>query len=255
MRLIAFLASTLVPALAAAQSLHTEIAGTSLKIDGPCAAQVGIRIDPSLAGRVVLDATADRAEEIAALRTETVRDTATIRRAPEECPDGRPTLKLAVRIPPRTPIAIDDGGTAAYQLPDTEAPLAIDSSGSMSLRAGAIGPLSLDNSGSATIDIGRISGPAQVDVSGSGDITIHAGDIDALNVDASGSGRLRYGSGTIRAVQISSSGNTDITIGATVGAVSADLSGSGMVRLHRVTGPVSQDSEGAGQMIIENRSP
>lgn len=241
-----------VPGLAFAQTLHTEAAGSSLSIDGPCAVDVRLTVDPALTGKVVLDATAAREEEISGLALRTEQQKAVLQHE-GECPDGQETLHLAIRIPPRFPLSIDDSGGGHYGVPDLHAPVSIDSSGSLTIEMGAVGPFSLEQSGSGTVNVVAVEGAVHVEQSGSGEVAIGGGRIPALELTASGSGRFHYGPGSIGALQLESSGNADIGIEAEVGAASFDVSGSGTVRVRRVTGPVSRNEEGSARLIIENR--
>lgn len=250
------LAAAAVPAMATAQSLHLSQPGASLAIASPCARSVTVTTDPGLSGRAVLDATATHPEELTELVFTTENNAATLRTRDNSCwqdSDGAGvdrTLHIDLRIPPGFAVSVDDSGSVEYRIGDLAAPLAVDASGQVTLSAGTVTALELSLSGSGHVEVARVTGALHLDMSGSTSVSIARGEVAALDLDASGSGQFRFGSGTIAALHVQSSGTTEVEIGATVATAAVDLSGSGDVRIARVTGPLAQNTEGSGQVIV-----
>ena len=235
-----------------------SVAGTSLGVASPCAARVTIDPDPSLDGSVRVVATASHAEEIAQLAVATRAGGAAVGRAdPErECwkPDGdaswSPTLVLAIRVPPGTPVSVDEGGAADYAIGAIGGPLSADVSGAVTLAATRVTSLSLDLSGKGRIKIGAEAGPAVVRSSGHATVTIGRAAAPTLRVDMSGAGTVTVAGGTVGSLSVEDSGAARVDVGGTTGDATLSLSGAGGVRIARLTGALSKQVSGVGTIDV-----
>jgi hypothetical protein len=241
--------------VAQAAQRHMEEAGGKLAVDSSCAATVSIEPDSGLSGRVILDATADHPEELAQLVMETDGDTAKLQHSDERCFRSAglfwtPTLKIAIRVPAGTAIAVDEGGGVHYTIGAVGGPLALDLSGGVQLEAAAAKALNLDLSGGGRVSIHQVAGPVTVDVSGGGTLKVDQVTIPALALEVSGGGGVTFGGGKIDTVKIDLSGGGTVHIGATVGDAAVEVSGGGSVAFARVTGHMDKDVSGAGEVTV-----
>ncbi len=226
----------LAPACAAERAVQVD--GSSLAIDDPCARQVTITTDPSLHGRVAMEATADHPEEIdrlsfdtqGAARVRPLRDHASCwTPTPDE--SFTPTLRLALRVPERFGVAIAEPGFGQYDI-------------------GAIGTLTLDVSGAGVVRVAGVAGHAAIALSGAAEVTIAQAEADALDTQMSGAGSVTVSQGRIGRVHAQVSGAGTIRVGATVGDASVELSGFGSVRFATLTGRLTREVSGAGTVSV-----
>jgi hypothetical protein len=249
---------TSAPALGATR--HLTASGNGLGIDSPCARQVSIMPDAT-GGDITVDATADNQPEVDQLVLtggESVK-LFVPSHGPNSCwrpagsPGFAPTLALAIHVPPSSALSIDESGKADYTVGDIHAPLNLDFSGMVNMRAEGIGALNLDLSGAGDVAIARANGPVHAELSGHGTLTIDNASISAASLDLSGNGSIRIDHGDIGNIQISDSGAADVLIGATVGNGAVDISGVGAVKIAKVTGALAKDVSGAGSIEIGNQ--
>ena len=257
--LLAFIAISALSASVAAHGASREfdVAGRSLEISSPCAARV--TIDPASDGDVIrIAATASYPEEIAQLAVGPRGGATAIRRVDpaRACwkPDGdaaaSPTLVLAIRVPPATPITLEESGASAYAIGAVGGPLAAHVSGAVTLGASQVAALELDLFGHAEIRIGSLSGPAVVRSAGDADIAIADARTPSLRLDLSGAGTVAVTDGTIGHLVIQSSGAARAAFGGTVGDASLTLSGAGDVRIAALTGTLRRAVTGVATIEI-----
>jgi hypothetical protein len=257
-RTLACLAAVLLglPAAARGETRQTTQPGTSLAIASPCARTVTIMPDAALSGRVVLDATADHAEEIAQLRFDTDGQAARLRGPRERCwtPEGddhfQSTLHLALRVPEAMPVTIDESGGADYRLGAIGGPLTLNVSGGIKLLAAHVRTMTMDISGGADLTIARLEGSLHANLSGGSKIQIDQADLSDMTMDMSGGGAFKLGGGQIGRFNLQLSGAGAVSIGATVGDATIALSGVGDVTIAKVTGRLTKDVEGVGNVTI-----
>ena len=224
--------------------------GTEFAISSPCAATVTIL--PG-AATVSVQAHADHAEEIGRLVFEASGAGTTLHpRAPAaRCwqPDGAsawtPTLRLAVRVPPGTRLALDDSGVATYRIGVVGGPLTADLSGRATLTDAAATTTSLDLSGDTTSSFGRVDGDLRIDASGRSTLTIDALVAPTATLRLSGATRIATRAGRIDALAVDASGSGTVSVGGTTGRARLSLSGSIRVRIEQPAGPIEQDVSGA----------
>jgi hypothetical protein len=249
---------TSAPALAAAR--HLTATGTGLGIDSPCARQISIMTD-ARSGEITVDAISDNQQEVDQLMLNGGQSPKLFvpNHGPNSCwrPAGAfsftPTLSLAVHVPPSTALSIDESGRADYTVGDTHAPLNLDFSGMVNLRAGAVGAINLDLSGAGDVTIANANGPLHAELSGHGALAIDNASNIAAALDLSGNGSIRIDHGDISNIQISDSGAANVTIGATVGNGAIDISGVGKIKIAKVTGALAKDISGYGTIEVGNQ--
>ena len=252
--LIAAVLLAATPLARAAESSAT-LAGARLVIDSPCAREVDVQPDPSLHDQVRVTASAEHVEELDNLLLEggaAVR----LRAKPGNCwrpglfGEWRPTLHLAVRVPPRFAVSIDESSAASYTLGAIDGSLAIDLSGAGDAAAQRVTDLKVDLSGMGHIRVASVTGRAKMELSGAGGVTLDAVSAPSLAADISGAGALEVGKGDIGQAMVESSGVGSVRIGAVVGGAHVDLSGMGSVRFARVTGQLDKEMSGLGSVIV-----
>jgi hypothetical protein len=249
------LAIVLAAGLAQAQTRHLEATGSSFAVDSSCAREVTIDPDPSLSGRVVVDATADHAEEIAQLVFDSGA-TAKLHIQEDECwrqgnfIGNSPTMRLAIRVPAGFGVSIDEGGGAKYRIGAVGGALSLDLSGGVNLTAAKVTALKADISGGAEVNIAGMDGPSKTSISGGGTVTVQHGELSALSLDISGGGGFTLTQGAVATLELDMSGGGTAHIGGTVGTAALDVSGGGTVDIAKVTGPITKDVSGSATLNI-----
>ncbi|MGE0045889.1 MAG: DUF2807 domain-containing protein, partial [Hyphomonadaceae bacterium] len=149
----------------------------------------------------------------------------------------------------------------------------VDQAGSGDVRGGAVGSANVDLAGSGSVTLGAVAGSLDVDVAGSGEFEA-ASVNGALDASVAGSGDVRVLGGAITTANVEIAGSGDITINApverleadiagsgtvdipnTVGDIEADFVGSGDVTVGRHTGSISQTTMGSGRVTVNNAAP
>jgi hypothetical protein len=226
----------------AAGSAHAEtvtrsLDGTQLALSVNCLKAASIEPDPSLQGRIEIEAEAANHEELDPLEF-TGGTTARIERK-GECrghwfdDQHGPTLTLRIKVPAATPIDLDDVGAGDYKIGAVGAPLKLDISGSGDIDAALATDLDLRIGGSGNLDLHRLDGHARIGIHGSGDVAIDTGTLRGLDLDLHGSGDVKIAEGN-------------------VGPLAATLTGSGDFELHRQDGPAKIEIRGNGDVAIES---
>lgn len=135
--------------------------------------------------------------------------------------------KIAVSVPPRTPLAVDDF-VGEIRVGDLDAPLALKGRGSVKGRIGNVTEAEIDLFGSTEIDLGRVSGRIDLVLRGSSDVRV-----------------VSSGTATIEA-----SGSSEVHIGPVAGDLKIDSSGSTQVVVESVNGSLSIRSSGSSDVDI-----
>jgi hypothetical protein len=269
-RLPIILAIVGLPQIAQAQALHQTVSGSKLEIGLPCAKTISVATDPALSGQVVLDATAAHPEELsqmeftggAAAKLQ-LRGWFTMGAGslislhgdcwrPGTAPDFEPTLQVRLTVPPGLPLAIDASGHGEYHVA-VGGPLQLASSGSSRLDAADVTALAVEISGSGKAGFARVTGPINVNLSGSGDVAVAVAQVPAVALAMSGSGSFRIQGGHVGKLAVENSGSGHVGVAATVDTASVDGSGSGDVVIARLTGALSQNISGSGGVTVQSR--
>lgn len=257
--MLAMLAMPILSAQASAFERDQALAGDRLSIASPCARHVDIRADPALHAGITVHATADHPEELAQLQFD-AQDGARIQAGPnpERCwrsgasGSFKPTLTLAIRVPSRTPLSIDEAGAADYTIGAIGGPLHLYLSGSVTMTDAQVAALDAQISGFGRVTVARAQGEAHVDLSGAGSLAIGDADLPVLSASVSGAGHITVGHGTVGRTTLDLSGAGGIAIDAVVDNASAQVSGLGSIRLARVTGTLRKDISGIGTVTVGN---
>lgn len=227
------------PAGARAAQRDATLSGSSLKLEGLCAARVDVSVDPALHDRVAVSVAAQNRQEIDRLAFES-GDAARIGPAaglgpPCWRPAGdasfSPTLAMRIAVPPLFGLGLSDSGSARF-------------------RIGAIGPLAVDGSGSEDIAVDSVRGAIGVSLSGSATLGIGRAESDQVAVENSGSADLRVRAGRIGTFALQQSGSGTVAIGAAVEDATIDISGSSDVTLASVTGTLTKSVSGSGSGTV-----
>ncbi len=234
-------------------TLSATLDGSGLSIESPCAIRVEVKPDNTLHGQAIVEAAAEHREEIDHLLLES-RGTARIHTRPGSCwraSYSQPTLVLSVRVPAAYPLTIDESGFSHYTIGAIGGALSLDLSGAVDVTDGSVTSLQADISGNGNLHVAGADGPAQIELSGHGGITIDQAAMPTFSVDLSGAGRIAVTAGRIGRASLEASGAGLMQIGAEVDDAHVDLSGAGSVHFSKVNGRLTKDVSGSGSVTME----
>ncbi len=232
-----------------AASESKTIDGKALEIRTGCVKTVEIQPRSDLVGKITVDATADRTEEIDGV-TLTSGDTARIERRGDCGDNEKITLELKIGVPAGTPLEIHNSGSGDYVLGAVGGPLKAQFSGSGDIKGGTFTSIDLAISGSSDADLDHIDGPASFTIHGSGDVKIGTAKSSNMKIAVSGSGDVELGSGVLGDLDVSVAGSGDVVLHAVVETANLATAGSGDIKVDKVNGNVRQRSAGSGEIRI-----
>jgi Putative auto-transporter adhesin, head GIN domain len=267
MTLVAFpaaLAVILVAIIAPAQAetLSRSLDGTRLDLRMSCFKSVAIDPEPSLQGKIEVEARADTRDELDRL-TLAGGDAARIERTGNcDFKLTPPTLTLDIKVPPATSINLHDVSTGTYGTMSRSEPiglykigpvtsmLKVELDGTGDVEAASSTGVDLRIEGSGDFTLHHLDGPAKIDIRGSGDVRIDSGTAPQVAIDLHGSGDVKLGL-AMGALQVDASGSGDIAADQTK---SLDLhgAGSGNLELDRLDGHGKIEIRGSGDVSIGN---
>ena len=254
MRAIALSACLLLPALLAtpahAETLSRTLSGKRLDLQLNCVKSVDIQPSDSLQSKIQVEASADRSDELAPLSF-TEGETAGIERK-GNC-NGlfeRPTLTIAIKVPPATPIALESGGSGSYRIGPVGAALKIGVYGSGDVEAANGTDLDLRVSGSGSLRLQRLDGPGKIEINGSGSVTLDGVAMPSLALTVHGSGDVTVGAGEIGTLDASLTGSGRFRVAGTVKDATLSTTGSGAIDIAKATGAVHQHKTGSGSITV-----
>lgn len=140
------------------------------------------------------------------------------------------SASLLVRVPFNTDITVHAQGSKATTIGDVGGKLNVDLQGSTRLSVGKARFLVANLSGSTRLTAACINDVANIDVSGAGVVTVHAGEITRLDATTSGAGII------------------DVRASAEV--ASADASGAGRIYLNSVGKMLRRSTSGGGSITL-----
>jgi hypothetical protein len=238
-------------ARADAASQSWTVDGTQLEMNTICAERVEIEPQAGLVGKIIVEATAERVEELTPV-TVTGGETARVERT-GSC-DGnllhKITLNLSIKVPAGMPIDFRNGGSGDYSIGSVGGPLKARLSGKGDLTGGDFTSLDLEIAGSSDVTLGKLAGPASINIHGSGDVRIDSGTMPSLKIAVAGSGDVAMSAGEIGSLDVSVAGSGDVTLHATAQTASLSSAGSGDIVIGKVTGNVNQRTAGSGEIHI-----
>ncbi len=222
--------------LAAAQTAHAadrsfSLAGSKLILDEACVRMLRIEPDASLADKVDVLASAERASDLDTLKLEQ-GTVATIGRD-GLCPyDNRidSTLKLFIKVPPGFSTNMTLNGRVEASYGAVGGVLIGTMNGRIALTAETVKSLDLTVNGTFSGTVDAIDGSATINGAGLTNLQIKTGTIDRLAVNVAGAGK------------------TEIL--ATVRDATLLSAGAGSIRVREVTGKLDQKTAGVGSIKV-----
>lgn len=128
----------------------------------------------------------------------------------------------------------------------------IDQTGSGDTRGGGAGRADLDVAGSGDITMQGVRGAVTAVSAGSGNITV--GSLNGrLNARIAGSGDVRVKSGEADDVNAEVAGSGSVAFGGAARSLHASIAGSGDITIGRVDGPVTKHVFGSGDVMVGGR--
>jgi hypothetical protein len=239
------------PALADSRSLTRSLEGSQLELRLSCVKTVTIDPEPGMEGKIEITASADSQDELD--RLEFSGGTVARVTLKDNCRHflGHPSLTLAIKVPPATPISLDDAGAGEYAVGSVGGTLKAELAGAGELRIQRITALDLRSAGAAEIRIDRLDGPGSLALAGAGEVTIGDGTMPKLKLESDGAGAFHVKGGEIGTLDISLAGAGDAEIHAPVQDASLEIAGIGNIHVDKVTGTVHRSSvSGFGNIEI-----
>jgi hypothetical protein len=233
---------------ARAETLSKTLDGTQLEMHMSCFKAVAIDPEPGLQGKIEIEADATSHDDLDALEF-TGGTTAKVT-SRQSCSNRKPTLILAIKVPPATPLDLHDSGSGDYTIGPVGGPLKIELAGSGEVKAADGTALDLRLNGSGSLDLDRLDGPGKIDIRGSGDVTIGGGAMPTLAIELRGSGDIKVAGGEVGTLAASIAGSGDIHIGGTVKDASLSAAGSGDIEIAKATGSVQSSKAGSGSIHV-----
>jgi hypothetical protein len=239
------------PALADSRSLTRSLEGSELQLRLSCVKAVTIDPEPGLEGKIEITASAARQEELDRLDF----NGGTIARVAlkDNCRHflDHPSLILAIKVPPATPINLKDAGAGEYTIGPVGGKLKGELAGAGELHVQRITALELSSAGAAEIRIDQLDGPGAVTLAGAGEVTIGGGTMPKLKLESGGAGAFNVKGGEIGTLDISLAGAGDAEIHAPVQDATLEIAGIGSIHVDKVTGTVHRSSvSGIGSIDI-----
>jgi hypothetical protein len=233
---------------ASAETLTKTLDGTELEMHMSCVKAVSIDPQPDLQGKIQIEAAADAHDEIVPLEF-SGGTTARIDRK-GDCRSSHPTLTLAIKVPPATPVDLSDAGSGDYRIGALGAFLKVSVAGSGTVHAAETTEFDARIAGSGSIDLDRVNGPGKIEIRGSGDVTIRDGVMPTFAIELRGSGNAKLSQGSVGVLAASVTGSGNVRIGGTVKDASLSSTGSGDIDITRATGAVQKSTAGSGRITV-----
>ena len=146
----------------------------------------------------------------------------------------------------------ENKGCGDMKIGDVAGPAELYITGSGDLVAGNTGDLTAAITGSGDLSVGDVDGPADLSIQGSGDLSLRSvnGDVTA---QVMGSGDIAIAGGAIPVLKAQVMGSGDIAIDADVGEAEASVFGSGDIEIARVSGALRASEFGSGEVSVRRR--
>ena len=146
-------------------------------------------------------------------------------------------------------LTLSNSGCGDWTVANVSGPLTVHTAGSGDVRAGDAASADIAVSGSSDVFTHAVRGGLRAHVSGSGDVT--AGSISGpLDVNIAGSGNVTVHSGAASSMRVSVAGSGDVRFGGVAQTLDASIAGSGDVAVRRVTGEISRHIAGSGEIKL-----
>jgi len=243
-----FIVLSLTSLAAHAETVSQMVEGKTLSVDLDCVDRVEIQPKADLAGKVMVEATSSKDGELKDFVFKG-GETASVTRKRHSCPStavDRPKTTVSIQVPAGMSIDINNGGSTNYIVGAVGGSLHARLAGSGYLTAVSATDLDIRLLGSSSVNIGQTSGPAAVQIAGSGDFRIGNTDMPSLKIDVRGSGKFTIDNGRIGTLAASVAGSGALKIMATVQDAALSTVGSGDIEVAKVTGTLSSSKAGSG---------
>lgn len=232
---------------ARAETVSQTLDGKTLSVDLACVDRVEIQPKAGLAGKVVVEATSTKDGELKDFVFKG-GEAASVTREGRSCTStglDRPKTTVSIQVPAGMSIDIKNGGSTNYVVGAVGA-LHARLAGSGYLTSVSATDLDIRISGSSNVNVGQSSGPAKVEIAGSGDLRIGNTDMPSLKIDVRGSGKFAIDNGRIGTLTAAVAGSGALKIMATVQDATLSTVGSGDIEVAKVTGALSSNKAGSG---------
>ncbi|ESQ83740.1 hypothetical protein AEAC466_12100 [Asticcacaulis sp. AC466] len=145
-------------------------------------------------------------------------------------------------------LEFSEGGCGSWQLASV--------SGKAEINIGGSGDVSLVNSADAAVNIGgsgnftaQSVNALEVNIGGNGDLFVNKLN-GPLEVNIGGSGNVKVDSGVATSMEVNIAGSGDVRFGGEAKSLEVNIVGSGDVRVKSVTGNISRSIMGSGKVIV-----
>lgn len=145
-------------------------------------------------------------------------------------------------------LTLSNAGCGDWTVANVAGDLQVNLAGSGDVTVGSAGATTINIAGSGDVKTAAV-GALTVNIAGSGDMEAAAAS-GAVNARVMGSGDVTVRGGDVGAVSVSIAGSGDVTIQAPADSLSASIAGSGDVRVLSVSGPISKKVAGSGDVSV-----
>jgi hypothetical protein len=145
-------------------------------------------------------------------------------------------------------LELSEGGCGKWQVADVTGDAEINIGGSGDVIAGKAGKAEVNIGGSGNFRAASVSG-LEGNIGGHGNIAIDRIDGNA-EVNIGGSGNVDTAAGTIPRLEVNIAGSGSVKHGGTAGDVDVNIVGSGDVRIKTVTGRIDKSIMGSGHIVV-----
>ncbi|MGI4955994.1 MAG: GIN domain-containing protein [Janthinobacterium lividum] len=222
-----------------------SIEGDTLNVDLPCAGTVTLLPTADLGKDATLSVRHGQNEMLQAVAT----DGGMVSQL-NSCHGGN-DADFILRVDPSRSLRIVQHGDVDIHGGRFTGPVAIDGSGSGTVRLASVGRLVDHQRGSGDVVIDEISGELDVELLGSGELQIKQGQVSRMSVTGVGSGDVSTGGATVDTAHVELTGSGDLTMGMVTGRLDASTLGSGDITIRSVTADaVRLIGSGSGDIAI-----
>ncbi len=205
-------------------------AGSSLRVDLPCAGSITLVPQQDRPGRVFVSSRDGRPPGETGVRLSDGPALA----VGGTCRPG--DLDLVVQAPASMPLTLVQSGSAGFRLGAFSGPVHLIQAGSGDTVIDAAGPLDIEHGGQGDLSIGRLDGPLRLSSAGSGDVAIAHIQADHVQITGMGSGDFSISDGRIDRLDATLRGTGDLSVGAEIGDASVQSSNNSDITLPHVRG-------------------
>jgi hypothetical protein len=245
------------PFAAHAEQVSRTLDGKRLLVDVTCVAQVDIRPQAGLAGKVMVEANSNVEGELKDFAF-AGGDTASVARARRDCTgtgNDRPKITVAIQVPAGIPIDIRNAGSTDFVIGPVGGTLAARLAGSGKVKAESVTDLDLSIAGSSDTQFAEVTGAGDIHIAGSGSMKIANAAMASLKIDIRGSGSVGIDQGKVGKLSAAIAGSGNLHVKADVQDADLSTFGSGSIDVAKVSGVLSSSRTGSGSIRIGHAGP